>query len=211
MDLEVSRKTQPLDPATIDFETVWQLLHCLEGELVSTFASRKRYRYKIARVKPGGVVRRAEQSGEWASESVVGRVYFQRTWERLAHVGVCDMEGRHAGFVAACFSRLPELDVWYANMGKGWDYRTFVILGDPASKYCITGGSGPVSHDWDPSRIVADPKICSGTPTINGTRIMVGNILGMFHGGSTAGKILEEYPWISVDIYRGRESCPRVR
>jgi uncharacterized protein (DUF433 family) len=192
------------------FDRVWQLFHRLEGEVVSTFASRKRYRYKIVRVKPGGVVRRAEQTGEWASESLVGRVYFQRTWERLAHVGVCDMEDRHAGFVAACFSRLPELDLWYANTGKGWDYRTLVILGDPASRDGVTGGSGPVSHARESSRVVSDPKICSGTPTIKGTRIMVGNILGMFHGGANTNKILEEYPWLSIEDVEAALEYSRV-
>ena len=43
-------------------------------------------------------------------------------------------------------------------------------------------------------RIVVDPKICSGKPTIRGTRIMVKNILGMVAGGYTRAGIIEAYP-----------------
>ena len=43
-------------------------------------------------------------------------------------------------------------------------------------------------------RIVVDPKICSGKPTIRGTRIMVKNILGMVAGGYTVPQILNAYP-----------------
>jgi uncharacterized protein (DUF433 family) len=43
-------------------------------------------------------------------------------------------------------------------------------------------------------RIVVDPMICSGKPTIRGTRIMVKNILGMVAGGYTVPQILNAYP-----------------
>jgi uncharacterized protein (DUF433 family) len=43
-------------------------------------------------------------------------------------------------------------------------------------------------------RIVVDPNICSGKPTIRGTRIMVKNILGMVAGGYTMDRIIEAYP-----------------
>ncbi|MDR4474311.1 MAG: DUF433 domain-containing protein [Nitrospira sp.] len=43
-------------------------------------------------------------------------------------------------------------------------------------------------------RIVVDPNICSGKPTIRGTRIMVKNILGMVAGGYTMAGIIEAYP-----------------
>ena len=43
-------------------------------------------------------------------------------------------------------------------------------------------------------RIVVDPKICSGKPTIRGTRIMVKNILGMVAAGYTVAQILNAYP-----------------
>ena len=43
-------------------------------------------------------------------------------------------------------------------------------------------------------RIVVDPNICSGKPTVRGTRIMVKNILGMVAGGYTMAGILDAYP-----------------
>ncbi len=43
-------------------------------------------------------------------------------------------------------------------------------------------------------RIVVDSKICSGKPTVRGTRIMVKNILGMVAGGYTMAGIIEAYP-----------------
>ncbi len=43
-------------------------------------------------------------------------------------------------------------------------------------------------------RISVDPRVCSGKPCIRGTRIMVRNVLGMFAGGYTLDRILEEYP-----------------
>ena len=48
-------------------------------------------------------------------------------------------------------------------------------------------------------RIVVDPNICSGKPTIRGTRIMVKNILGMVAGGYTRAQILDAYPEITPD------------
>ena len=43
-------------------------------------------------------------------------------------------------------------------------------------------------------RIVIDSNICSGKPTIRGTRIMVKNILGMVAGGYTMARIINTYP-----------------
>lgn len=43
-------------------------------------------------------------------------------------------------------------------------------------------------------RITVDPRVCSGKPTIRGTRIMVRNVLGMVAGGYTVDRILAAYP-----------------
>lgn len=48
-------------------------------------------------------------------------------------------------------------------------------------------------------RIVVDPSICSGKPTIRGTRIMVKNILGMVAGGHTVFRIIDTYPGLTND------------
>lgn len=51
----------------------------------------------------------------------------------------------------------------------------------------------------DASRIVVDAEICGGKPTIQGTRITVRNILGMFTGGYDRERILEEYPELTEE------------
>ena len=48
-------------------------------------------------------------------------------------------------------------------------------------------------------RIIINPQICSGKPTIRGTRIMVKNILGMLAGGYAVERILEAYPELHSD------------
>ncbi|ULA66378.1 MAG: Antitoxin [Nitrospira sp.] len=48
-------------------------------------------------------------------------------------------------------------------------------------------------------RIVVDSKICSGKPTIRGTRIMVTNILGLVASGYTVSEIVDTYPELTTD------------
>jgi uncharacterized protein (DUF433 family) len=58
----------------------------------------------------------------------------------------------------------------------------------------------------DLGRIVVDPDICSGKPTIRGTRIMVVNILGMFSGGYSINRVLKAYPQLSrLDVISALE------
>ena len=60
-------------------------------------------------------------------------------------------------------------------------------------------------------RIVVDPRICSGKPTIRGTRIMVKNILGMVADGYTVPKILDAYPELThQDVTAALEYASRV-
>ncbi|MBS0171904.1 MAG: DUF433 domain-containing protein [Nitrospira sp.] len=60
-------------------------------------------------------------------------------------------------------------------------------------------------------RIVVDSRICSGKPTIRGTRIMVTSILGMVAGGYTMAGIIEAYPELSVsDVTAALEYASRV-
>lgn len=193
------------------FEKVWQLLHELEGEEVATFATRHRHRYQVVKVLPGGVLRRAKESAEWKRETLVSKSHFLRTWNRLALVGVCGMEEQHTGFVAACLTRLPGLDVWYANTGKGWGHRTLLVLGNPASGDIEARNCAKVLRQRDYSRIVADPMVCSGSPTIRGTRVMVGNVLGLFAGGYTANAILETYPRLSMQDVEAALEYSRVK
>ena len=48
--------------------------------------------------------------------------------------------------------------------------------------------------------IRVDPEICSGKPTIRGTRIMVKNILGMGAGGYAVDQIVEDYPELTQEM-----------
>ena len=48
-------------------------------------------------------------------------------------------------------------------------------------------------------RIGVYPNMCSGKPTIRGTRIMVKNILGMVAGGYTVARIIDSYPELTAN------------
>jgi uncharacterized protein (DUF433 family) len=51
-------------------------------------------------------------------------------------------------------------------------------------------------------RIVVDPEICHGKPTIRGTRVMVANIIGGFAAGGTLEDALRGYPRLGKeDVY----------
>ena len=201
---------EKVNDEALDFEQIWRWLHNLEGEAVSTFATRKSHCYQIIRVLPDGVVRRSKSSSNQEQETRISEHYFRRMWERLTCTGVCGMDERHAGFVAACLTALPGLDVWYANTGRGWDYRTLLVLGNPASGNGVAANCVRKSREGNHSRIVADPGICGGSPTIKGTRIMVGNILGMLAGGYNASAILEAYPKLSMQDLEAAIEYSRV-
>ena len=63
----------------------------------------------------------------------------------------------------------------------------------------------------DPGRIVVNPDICSGKPTIKGTRILVSNILGLFSGNYSINRILKSYPELSrLDVISAVEYASRV-
>ena len=51
-------------------------------------------------------------------------------------------------------------------------------------------------------RILVDPNICFGKPCIRGTRIWVSLLLDFLAAGMTFGKILAEYPQLSVEDIR---------
>lgn len=51
----------------------------------------------------------------------------------------------------------------------------------------------------DLDRIVLDPEIMGGKPTIRGTRVTVGTIIGLLASGCTADRILAEYPYLQAE------------
>ena len=48
-------------------------------------------------------------------------------------------------------------------------------------------------------RIVMDPDVCSGKPVIEGTRIMVRNVLGIVAGGGTVDEVIDTYPELTPE------------
>lgn len=60
-------------------------------------------------------------------------------------------------------------------------------------------------------RIITDPAICHGKPTIRGTRIMVANIMSMLAGGATVEEILAAYPQLTrEDVQAAIEYATRL-
>ena len=51
-------------------------------------------------------------------------------------------------------------------------------------------------------RIVNDPAVCFGKPTVHGTRVWVGLVLGLLADGTTVEDVLTEYPSLTVDDVR---------
>lgn len=51
-------------------------------------------------------------------------------------------------------------------------------------------------------RIVRDPAICAGQPTIRGTRVLVRVILGYLAHGEAIATILSEFPSLTEDDVR---------
>jgi uncharacterized protein (DUF433 family) len=51
-------------------------------------------------------------------------------------------------------------------------------------------------------RIVLDPEIRFGKPTVRGTRITVGDVLSYLAGGMTEDQILVDFPSLSLEDIR---------
>jgi uncharacterized protein (DUF433 family) len=51
-------------------------------------------------------------------------------------------------------------------------------------------------------RIVIDPQIRFGKPTVRGTRITVGDVLGYMAAGMSDGDIVKEFPQLKIDDIR---------
>lgn len=47
------------------------------------------------------------------------------------------------------------------------------------------------------SRIVSDPDICAGRPTIRGTRVRVSDILDMIADGASSAEILGDFKYLT--------------
>ncbi|KAA0677640.1 DUF433 domain-containing protein [Roseomonas genomospecies 6] len=51
----------------------------------------------------------------------------------------------------------------------------------------------------EPSRVVNDPRIMSGEPTISGTRIPAMTIVAYLRAGRSDREIFEDYPYLPID------------
>jgi uncharacterized protein (DUF433 family) len=55
-------------------------------------------------------------------------------------------------------------------------------------------------------RIVVNPSICGGRPTIAGTRMRVTDILDMLASGASNAQIIEDFPYIAdEDVFAALE------
>jgi uncharacterized protein (DUF433 family) len=52
--------------------------------------------------------------------------------------------------------------------------------------------------DWR-ERVVIDPEVRNGQPTLRGMRVTVKDVLGFLAAGMTLGEILHEYPYLEED------------
>jgi uncharacterized protein (DUF433 family) len=52
------------------------------------------------------------------------------------------------------------------------------------------------------NRIVSNPEVCGGRPTIAGTRMRVVDILDMLADGTSEAEILADFPYITEDDIR---------
>jgi uncharacterized protein (DUF433 family) len=186
-----------------DFEEVWQLLRQLEGQSITTLVRRRRNR--VLRVLDSKIVRQTETADGkgWEDASDVSKATFRKVWDQLTQTGC--YKGP-AAFTSACLVNVEALRVGEV-VGKS--PRT-ICLKDLAADSQIdakTIGDEEDNEEFgDRQRIVIDPKICSGKPTIKGTRIMVSNILGMFAGEYSINRILKAYPEISrLDVVSALE------
>ena len=48
-------------------------------------------------------------------------------------------------------------------------------------------------------KVVVDPNICNGQPTIEGTRVTVQTVLGFLAAGDSIEDVLAEYPAVTRD------------
>ena len=47
------------------------------------------------------------------------------------------------------------------------------------------------------SRIVADPAVCGGKPTVRGSRLLVKTVLDYLAAGDTPAEIISYYDWLT--------------
>ncbi|WP_368496994.1 DUF433 domain-containing protein [Herbiconiux sp. A18JL235] len=51
-------------------------------------------------------------------------------------------------------------------------------------------------------RIVVNPEVVHGRPSVRGTRMRVGDVLSLLAAGASEAEILEDYPYLTADDIR---------
>ena len=196
----------------ISFEQVWRTFTQIEGTVVRSPVIKRPS--LIISFGLDGLTRRTcrprsqggnwENPGEsdWEEAPVVAISEFRRFWNRLQRDGYSGVSGVTWRIAAACFLAVPELGVEKVKdrpltikLGPGSEAASSLVIDDEDE-----------DEFGDSERIVVDPEICSGKPTIRGTRIMVSIILGMFSGGYSINRVLNTYPQLSrLDVISALE------
>jgi uncharacterized protein (DUF433 family) len=149
------------------------------------------------------VIQNAEDNPAFAPSKFIGR----KDNTAAAHLGESGRNGlRHGNdgksildqwFVDVPTASAQHRALWaslsalYAAYGKVPNASTrFRLPNDQADS-----GAGLLKLATDTERwIVHDPGICSGKPTLKGTRIRVADVLHLLAGGDSAETILQDYP-----------------
>lgn len=85
---------------------------------------------------------------------------------------------------------------------KGASRETTSFITAAVFGWGYVSGQNTIADEWSlrTLRIVSDPKICNGRPTILGTRIAVSNIVELHHLlGWDVQRILDEYPYLNKE------------
>lgn len=202
---------------TPSFVDVWQTLHQLEDKVVRTLVQKRPN--LIMSFRPEGMARRSCRPksqggnwetptvGDWQALQVVPIADFQRFWDLLARKGHSEVPKDVMQIVPACYAAIPELGV-----EKIKDRPLTLKLKTASEVITQTITDVEDTEEFgELERIVVDPDICSGKPTIKGTRIMVSNILGMLAGEYTVNRILKSYPELSrLDIISALEYASSI-
>lgn len=68
--------------------------------------------------------------------------------------------------------------------------------------FCVSMQSRYPQHMGMQERIVADPEIAHGRPTVRGTRMRVSDVLSLLAAGASEAEIVADYPYLSVEDVR---------
>lgn len=193
------------------FEEVWRLLHKLEGKPINTLGLNRRNR--IVKFLPDRMIRETQTNdgNSWKEPTTVPKRAFRAIWQELTTTGVCEIQNSKGWYLAAaCLVEVAELGVGLKEL-KPLTISLKNAQNISKIKTEMSTGDEENEEFGDLDRIVVDPEICSGKPTIRGTRIMVSNILGMFAGGYSINRILKSYPQLSrLDVISAVEYASRV-